>query len=134
MTERLELLSDSNDFTPAGQSHSAFDFGGGDQVMHSMLDIAAFTISPDISQNSGIPLPIEDAVREAMPDLMVDRLIDAFANDVGTPASDAGHGAGDSELLAGMLNQGVDAFHISAMAGNDISGSHQYDMATISHG
>ena len=100
--------------------------------MHSMLDIAAFTPSVDGGDKAALALPVEDAVRQAMPDLMVDRLIDAFTDDVGKPANDAS--GGDQDVLAGILNQGIDAFHISLMTNNDISGSHQYDMATTSHG
>ncbi len=133
MSQMSDLLADSNDTAGSDASAPAFNFGG-DQVMHSMLDIAAFTAPAEASENAAIPLPMEDAVREAMPDLMVDRLIDAFTAEVGTPANDAGDGAGDSELLAGVLNQGIDAFHISPMASNDISVSHQYEMASVSHG
>jgi VCBS repeat-containing protein len=132
-SQMSDLLGDSNDAVSGQTSGAAFNFGG-DQVMHSMLDMAAFPVPVETGENAAGPLPTEDAVREAMPDLMVDRLIDAFTAKAGTPANDVGEAAGDSELLAGMLDQGIDAFHISAMTNNDISGSHQYDMASINHG
>jgi hypothetical protein len=102
--------------------------------MHSMLDIAAFSASAGAGENAALPLPIEDTLREAMPDLMVDRLIDTFTAALGAPANDVGGGANDSALLAGILSQGVDAFQLAALASNDLSGAHHYDMAMISNG
>jgi hypothetical protein len=134
MAERSALLEDKADPVSDDQGNFAVAFGGGDQVMHSMLDIAAFSTSADAGENAALLPPIEDALREAMPDLMVDRLIDAFTADLGAPANDVGGGANDSALLAGMLSQGVDAFQFAALASNDLSGTHHYDMAMISNG
>jgi hypothetical protein len=134
MAERSALLEDKADPVSDDQGNFAVAFGGGDQVMHSMLDIAAFSPSAGAGENAALPLPIEDALREAMPDLMVDRLIDAFTAALGAPANDVGGGANDSALLAGMLSQGVDAFQLAALASNDLSGAHHYDMAMISNG
>jgi hypothetical protein len=134
MAERSALLEDKADPVSDDQSNFAVSFGGGDQVMHSMLDITAFSASAGAGENAALLLPIEDALREAMPDLILDRLIDAFTADLGAPANDAGGGAHDSELLAGILSQGVDAFQLAALASNDLSGAHHYDMAMISHG
>ena len=133
MVERSALLEDKADPVSDDQSNFAVAFGGGDQVMHSMLDIAAFSASAGAGENAAQPLPIEDALREAMPDLILDRLIDAFTADLGAPANDAGGGANDSELLAGILSQGVDAFQLAALASNDLSGAHHYDMTIISN-
>ena len=133
MAERSALLEDKADPVSDDQSNFSVAFGGGDQVMHSMLDIAAFSASAGAGENAAQPLPIEDALREAMPDLILDRLIDAFTADLGAPANDAGGGVNDSELLAGILSQGVDAFQLAALASNDLSGAHHYDMAMISH-
>jgi VCBS repeat-containing protein len=134
MAERSALLEDKADPVSDDQGNFAVAFGGGDQVMHSMLDIAAFSPSAGAGENAALPLPIEDALREAMPDLMVDRLIDAFTAALGAPANDVGGGANDSALLAGILSQGVDAFQLAALASNDLSGAHHYDMAMISNG
>ncbi|MCO4091142.1 MAG: cadherin-like domain-containing protein [Sphingorhabdus sp.] len=136
MAERSALLEDKADPVSDDQGNFAVAFGGGDQVMHSMLDIAAFSASTSAGagENAALPLPIEDALREAMPDLMVDRLIDAFTAALGVPANDVGGGANDSALLAGILSQGVDAFQLAALASNDLSGAHHYDMAMISNG
>ena len=131
MSQRSELLSDSIEPVAVDHGRSAFAFGGGDEVMHSMLDLAALTSSVESGAKAAHVLPIEDAVRDAMPDMMVDRLIEAFTENVGRPANDTG--GGDQDILAGILNQGIDAFHISVMTNNDISGSHQYDMATTTH-
>ena len=132
VSQQSDLLADSNDAVSSDTGGSAFNFGG-DQVMHSMLDMAAFAPSVDGAGNSAIPLPVADAVHEAMPDMMVDRLIDAFSGDVKAPASDTTGAVDNHDALAGMLTQGIDAFQISGMASNDVSGSHQYDMATITH-
>ena len=132
VSQQSDLLADSNDAVSSDTGGSAFNFGG-DQVMHSMLDMAAFAPSVDGAGNSAIPLPVADAVHEAMPDMMVDRLIDAFSGDVKAPASDTAGAVDNHDALAGMLTQGIDAFQISGMASNDVSGSHQYDMATITH-
>jgi hypothetical protein len=134
MAERSALLEDKADPVSDDQGNFAVAFGGGDQVMHSMLDIAAFSASAGAGENAALPLPIEDALREAMPDLMVDRLIDTFTAALGAPANDVGGGANDSALLAGILSQGVDAFQLAALASNDLSGAHHYDMAMISNG
>jgi VCBS repeat-containing protein len=134
MAERSALLEDKADPVSDDQSNIAVAFGGGDQVMHSMLDIAAFSASAGAGENAALPLPIEDTLREAMPDLMVDRLIDTFTAALGAPANDVGGGANDSALLAGILSQGVDAFQLAALASNDLSGAHHYDMAMISNG
>jgi hypothetical protein len=134
MAERSALLEDKADPVSDDQSNFAVSFGGGDQVMHSMLDITAFLASAGAGENAALLLPIEDALREAMPDLIMDRLIDAFTADLGAPANDAGGGAHDSELLADILSQGVDAFQLAALASNDLSGAHHYDMAMINHG
>ena len=125
-----DLLADSGEPLVPGLTNPLFAFGG-DNVMHSMLDIAALAPAPVANDNGAIELPVEDAVRQAMPDLMVDRLIDAFAAEPGTPANDVGGGAIDGDrLLAGMLDQGIDAFHISTVSNTDILGSHHYDMST----
>ena len=134
MAERSALLEDKADPVSDDQGNFAVAFGGGDQVMHSMLDIAAFSASAGAGENAALPLPIEDTLREAMPDLMVDRLIDTFTAALGAPANDVGGGANDSALLAGILSQGVDAFQLAALASNDLSGAHHYDMAMISNG
>ncbi|MBJ7388038.1 MAG: cadherin-like domain-containing protein [Sphingomonadaceae bacterium] len=134
MAERSALLVDKADPVSDDQSNFAVAFGDGDQVMHSMLDITAFLASAGAGENAALLLPIEDALREAMPDLILDRLIDAFTADLGAPANDAGGGAHDSELLAGILSQSVDAFQLAALASNDLSGAHHYDMAMINHG
>jgi hypothetical protein len=134
MAERSALLENSVDPVSDDQSNFADAFGSGDQVMHNMLDIAAFSASADAGENPALLLPIEDTLREAMPDLILDRLIDAFTAALGVPANDLGGGANDSDLLAGILSQGVDAFQLAAMASNDLSSAHHYDMAMISHG
>ncbi|WP_432815625.1 DUF5801 repeats-in-toxin domain-containing protein [Sphingorhabdus sp.] len=134
MAERSALLEDKADPVSDDQGNFAVAFGGGDQVMHSMLDIAAFSASAGAGENAALPLPIEDTLREAMPDLMVDRLIGTFTAALGAPANDVGGGANDSALLAGILSQGVDAFQLAALASNDLSGAHHYDMAMISNG
>jgi hypothetical protein len=134
MAERSAVLEDKADPVSDDQSNFAGAFGGGDQVMHSMLDITAFSASAGAGESAALPIPIADTLREAMPDLILDRLIDAFTAALGAPANDAGGGANDSALLAGILNQGVDAFQLAAMASNDLTSAHHYDMAMISHG
>ena len=134
MAERSAVLEDKADPVSDDQSNFAGAFGGGDQVMHSMLDITAFSASAGAGESAALPIPIADTLREAMPDLILDRLIDAFTAALGAPANDTGGGANDSALLAGILNQGVDAFQLAAMASNDLTSAHHYDMAMISHG
>jgi large repetitive protein len=134
MAERSALLEDKADPASDDQGNFAGAFGGGDQVMHSMLDITAFSASAGAGDSAALPIPIADTLREAMPDLILDRLIDAFTAALGAPANDAGGDANDSALLVGILNQDVDAFQLAAMASNDLSSAHHYDMAMISHG
>ena len=134
MAERSAVIEDKADPVSDDQSNFAGAFGGGDQVMHSMLDITAFSASAGAGESAALPIPIADTLREAMPDLILDRLIDAFTAALGAPANDAGGGANDSALLVGILNQGVDAFQLAAMASNDLSSAHHYDMAMISNG
>jgi hypothetical protein len=130
LSQMSELLADSTGPQTPNMASPAFAFGG-DSVMHSMLDMAAFAPSIAGNDNLAIPTPVEDALRDAMPDMMIDQLIDSFTGDVGQPANDSYNGSIDgNDLLAGVLDQIVDAFHVSTATNADFFGSHQYDLAT----
>jgi hypothetical protein len=126
LSQMSELLADSVDPHTPNMAASTFGFGG-DGIMHSMLDIGAFAPSVAGNDNPAMPMPVEDAVRNAMPDMM----IDSFTGEVGEPANDSNGGGIDSNhLLAGVLDQNIDAFHSSTITNTDFFGSHQYDLAT----
>jgi hypothetical protein len=126
-----DLLSDSGDLSAPDIGGPGFD---SDITMHHLLDMMALAPTIIANDNPATPVLIDDAVRQAMPDLMVDQLIDAFTADTGSPANDMGDSpVGGRDVLAGLLDQGIDAFHFSPINNNELWDSHQYDLSTATN-
>ena len=122
------LLGDSVEPQSVHATGPAFAFGN-DNVMHNMLDIAAF--SPAVAVNDNPATPVDDAIRNAMPDLMVDRLIDAFTDNLIETTGNIQKGGADThDLLAGVLDSAIDAFHSPMLDHVDIFGSQMQELAS----
>jgi large repetitive protein len=130
-----DLLGDSViPVTSSGQS-SMQTFGGGDMVMHQVLDMAAFGAPVGANDNMALsmasgPLAAGDVIRNAMPDMMMDRLVDSFSGDVGSSGDSVVANAAGTDALHGMLDQMIDTAHFSPIGNTDLLGSQQYEMAT----
>jgi hypothetical protein len=124
-----DLLGDSvTPLTSSGQG--AMQAFGGDMVMHHVLDIAAFGVPVGANDNSAIPTAAGDVIRNAMPDIMMDRLVDSFSGDVGSSGDSIVANAAGTDALHGMLDQMIDTAHLSPIGNTDLLGSQQYEMAT----
>ncbi len=124
-----ELLSDSVE--PVINQHGGIMFAGNDSMMHAMLDIAAFAPAIAGNDNAAVPPGADDAVRHAMPDMMIDRLIEAFTDGPDLPANDVDNGGlNGNDLLAGILDQKVGGDHSASYGYSDVFASHAYDLST----
>ena len=106
---------------------------GGDVVMHNILDMAAAGVAA-ASNDNGFKPALEDVVNEALPDTMVDRLVDAFESDVGPPAIGGDAGADSSGYLVELINQTVSSSPDFATVHVDPFGSQLYDMTSTNNG
>jgi VCBS repeat-containing protein len=106
---------------------------GGDVVMHDILDMAAAGLAAASNDNIA-KLAIEDVVNEAMPDTMVDRLVEAFETDAGPPAIGGDAGADSSGYLVELINQSVSNSSDLATIHVDPFGSQLHDMTSTNNG
>ena len=106
---------------------------GGDAVMHSILDLAAANVTVASNDNPAAPA-LENVVDEALPDTMVDRLIDAFEGDDGAPVISSDSGSDSSGYLVELINQSVSNSSDLVTINVDPFGSQFNDMATANNG
>lgn len=130
--EMSGLLGDS--MSPVNASgHGSMAAFGSDLVMHNVLDMAAFGMPTGANDNPAAQMAAGDVIRNAMPDIMMDRLVDSFSGDVGsTGDSIVANGAG-ADALRGMLDITIDSTHFSVINNTDLMGSQQYEMATANN-
>jgi VCBS repeat-containing protein len=104
-----------------------------DAVLHNILDLAAASLT-DGSNDNPARLAIENVVDEALPDSMIDRLVEAFEADLEVPVI-SGEGVADSSgYLVELINQSVSNSRDSVNIHVDPFGSQFHDMATINNG
>ena len=100
--------------------------------MHNILDIAAANLTVANNDNPAAPA-LEDVVDEALPDSMVDNLIDAFAADSSAPIMND-NASDSSGYLVELINQSVSNSSDFATIHVDPFGSQFNDMATTNNG
>ncbi|MBL0925740.1 MAG: hypothetical protein IBJ12_14905, partial [Sphingomonadaceae bacterium] len=126
------LLGDSD--TPTNASgHGSMAAIGSDMVMQHALDLAAFGTPAGANDNPAIPVDAGDVIRNALPDIMMDRLVDSFSGDVGSPGDSGADNVAAADALRGMLDVTIDSTHFSTMNNTDLLGSQQYEMATTNN-
>lgn len=123
------LLGDSA--SPVNSSsHGLMQAFGGDMVMHHVLDMATLAVPAGANDNPAIPTDAVDVIRNAMPDIMMDRLVDSFSGDVGASDDSIVADVAGADALHGVLDQIIDTAHFSGVSNTDLLGSQQYEMAT----
>ena len=132
LSQISELLANSSEPQTPGIANSVFAFGGGDSVMHSMLDMAAADVKPASNDNLATTT-LDDVVRGAMPDNMVDRLIEAFDADLGEPSVGSGI-ADNAGYLLQVINQSVTNFQAHSGIGIEPAGPTFQDMMALNNG
>ena len=131
--QMADLLGDSLMPSHSASNSMSMAAFAGDAVMHNMLDLAAFGPPTGANDNPAIPMAAEDAIRGAMPEMMMDRLVDSFAGDIGRSGNEMVAKQSGGDALFGVLDQMVEAFHLSPINSHGIPGSQQYDMSTINN-
>jgi VCBS repeat-containing protein len=106
---------------------------GGDIVMHNVLDMAAFGMPTGANDNPAAQMAAGDVIRNAMPDIMMDRLVDSFSGDVGSSGDSIVRDVAGADALRGMLDVTIDSTHFSPINNTDLLGSQQYEMATANN-
>jgi VCBS repeat-containing protein len=123
------LLGDSA--SPVNSSsHGLMQAFGGDMVMHHVLDMATLAAPAGANDNPAIPTDAVNVIRNAMPDIMMDRLVDSFSGDVGASDDSIVADVAGADALHGVLDQIIDTAHFSGVSNTDLLGSQQYEMAT----
>lgn len=106
---------------------------GGDAVMHNILDLAAAGLTA-ASNDNPVELAIENVVDEALPDTMIDRLVEAFEADADAPVVGAASASDSSGYLVELINQSVSSSPDFATIHVDPFGSQYNDMTTTNNG
>ncbi len=106
---------------------------GGDVVMHNILDLAAAGVTAASNDNAVKPA-LEDVVNEALPDTMVDRLVEAFEGDDGAPVISSDSGSDSSGYLVELINQSVTNSSDIVTINSDPFGSAFHDMTATNSG
>ena len=127
-----ELLGDSG-VPRSVQGTGSMSAFGGDSVMHNMLDMAAFAPSMSANDNPAIPMSAGDAIRGAMPDMMMDRLIESFDGDLGPTASSGGGASDNSDYLLDLINQNVSGSQDFARINVDPMGLSMQDVMALNN-
>ena len=124
-----DLLADSSYVISIASALSASAPIGGDMVLQNILDMAAANVKP--ASNDNLATTTLDAlVRGAMPDNMVDRLIEAFDADLGAPSVGGGM-ADNAGYLLQVINQSVTNFHDHSGIGIEPAGPTFQDMMAL---
>lgn len=106
---------------------------GSDAVMHNILDLAAAGLAA-ASNDNPVELAIENVVDEALPDTMIDRLVEAFEADADAPVVSAASASDSSGYLVELINQSVSSSPDFATIHVDPFGSQYNDMTTTNNG
>ena len=127
-----DLLADSSNVVSIASILSVSAPIGGDMVLQNILDIAAANVKPASNDNLATTT-VEDVVRGAMPDNMVDRLIEAFDADLGEPSVGSGI-ADNAGYLLQVINQSVTEFQDHSGIGIAPASPTFQDMMTLHNG
>jgi hypothetical protein len=106
---------------------------GSDAIMHNILDLAAAGLTV-ASNDNPVQLAIENVVDEALPDSMIDRLVEAFEADADAPVVSGDSASDSSGYLVELINQSVSSSPDFATIHIDPFGSQYNDMANTNNG
>ena len=101
--QMADLLGDSPMPSHSASNSMSMAAFASDAVMHNMLDLAAFGLPAGANDNPSIAMAAEDAIRGAMPEMMMDRLVDSFAGDIGGSGNEMVARESSGDALFGML-------------------------------
>ncbi|HEV7233196.1 MAG TPA: DUF5801 repeats-in-toxin domain-containing protein, partial [Sphingorhabdus sp.] len=130
--EIADLFDNSPDVVRFAQAVGQASPMGGDQILHNILDIAAASPSGPVAVDSNAP-DLGQIVEQAMPDGVVDRMLDALTGEREASVLTAGGAIENNGFLLDIIEQDAGRTHDFAFNNITILGQQHQDMTTVTN-